>query len=96
LKVGGFKMCIEKIVREAIRGGMLYGGLYPNGEQKGSSAMDQLAGDIHKLAGEMTSLTKQLATLTGIPLSESEEKEGEEPQMVWIWSLKLAGIKKRI
>ena len=86
-------MCIEKIVREAIRGGMLYGGLYPNGEQKGSSAMDQLAGDIHKLAGEMTSLTKQLATLTGMPSSESEETE-EEPQVTRIWSLKLPGIKK--
>ena len=88
-------MCIEKILDEATRSGMLYGRSYLNGEQKGSSAMDQLAGDIHKLAGEMTSLTKQLATLTGIPSSESEETEGEEPQMVWIWSLKLPSIKKK-
>ena len=86
-------MCIEKILDEAIRGGMLYGGSCLNGEQKGSSAMDQLAGDIHKLAGEMTSLTKQLATLTGMPSSESEETE-EEPQVTRIWSLKLPGIKK--
>ncbi len=94
-------MCLEKILDEIMTGGMLHDGLYQNGEHRSKSmadhfrkSIDQLTADIHNLVGEIGPITKQLATLTGIPTSTEEQGE-EEIKKTWVWSLKLAGVKKK-